>query len=237
MFDDDYEVVLADTDESRREHFRLRYLVYCLDNGYEDPGRFPDAQERDVHDLHSVPFLVRCKRTGRWVATLRLVLPDTGSLPIERHGILDEGADRLVRTGLAAEVSRLCHYPGPAGDRRLSGVRPSRCVAQADPGGIVFGLLRAAFFYCCDREIEHLIFLIRPAMARLVGRLSIPLNRVGQACDHRGTRYPYAADLRAVFATIAQEAPAIAAQTRPALAYRRHSEMRRLPRLPLLMAS
>lgn len=236
MFDDDYEVVLADTAESLREHFRLRYLVYCLEHGYEDRRQFPDAQERDAHDSHSSHFLVRCKRTGRWVATLRLVLPETGVLPIQRHGVLDNNTDRLITEGVVAEVSRVCHYRGDLGHRRLN-EGPRRRNPRPDEPGVMFGLMRAAFFYCLERDIEHLLFLIRPAMARLVGRMSIPLRSAGQGCDHRGTRYPYAADLRAAFATVAQDAPDVAAQLRPVLAYRRHSEITRAHELPLLMAS
>ena len=236
MFDDDYEVVLADTAESLREHFRLRYLVYCLENGYEDPRQFPDAQERDAHDSHSSHFLVRCKRTGRWVATLRLVLPEAGILPIQRHGVLDKNTQRLIKDGLVAEVSRVCHYRGDLGYRRLHQGGTQRNT-RADDTGVMFGLLRAAFFYCLERDIEHLLFLIRPAMARLVGRMSIELRCAGHGCEHRGTRYPYAADLRAVFATVAQDAPDVAAQIRPVLAYRRHSEIGRARELPLLMAS
>jgi len=236
VFDDEYEVVLADTDESLRAHFRLRYLVYCLDKGYEDPSQFPDAQERDAYDVHSAHFLVRHRQTAQWIATLRLVLPDVGILPIQRHGGLDQHADRLITSGRVAEVSRLCRYCGDSGKHRLNQGRLRRN-ARVDDAGVMFALLRAAFFYCLEREIEHLMFLTRPAMARLVGRLAIPLRRVGEACDHRGTRYPYAADLRTALATVARDAPKVAAEIRPVLAFRRHSEISRARELPLLMAS
>jgi len=60
MFDKRYEVILADTDEARRVHYRLRYQVYCMEEGFEAHDKFPDRMERDTPER--VAALVR-----RWI--------------------------------------------------------------------------------------------------------------------------------------------------------------------------
>src|SRR3569832_697528 len=70
-----FEVVLADDECSRRIHYQLRYQVFCLDTGYEDPDAFPDGEEKDEWDQNAVHFLVRERETQQWVAAMRLVIP------------------------------------------------------------------------------------------------------------------------------------------------------------------
>ena len=53
-----FSITMADTDELRKEVFRLRYDVYCKELGWEDPANFPDALERDIYDdcVAPLPF-------------------------------------------------------------------------------------------------------------------------------------------------------------------------------------
>lgn len=211
-FDDAYEVILADTPESRREHYRLRYQVYCLDTGFEDPARFPAGEEKDPHDAHAVHFLVRAKGSERYVAGLRLVLPQPDAvLPIQGLGILDGRSGLMAEQGRVAEVSRVC--------------QPRRQGGEASQGSTLFGLLRAAFFYCLESDIHHLLFLIRPAMARMIGRMHIPLSPAGERCDHRGIRYPFWADLYRAAGQMTRDCPDLANQLCFSMAYTRHSEL------------
>lgn len=218
MRNDPYEVLLADTRESLRDHFRLRYRVYCLETGYENPAQFPNREERDRYDPHAVHFLLRRPQVAESIGALRLVLPVDGSLPVDEHGILSADTRRLIEAGGVAEVSRVCHLRG-------DGVPGGRSAALPDDPGVLFRLLRAAFFYSLETDIERLLFLIRPAMARMIGRMAIPLERAGDGCDHRGVRYPYIVDLHQAVSDMLREVPALARHLRPSAAYRRHSEM------------
>ena len=47
MFDERYEVFLADNETARQIHHKVRYQVYCLEEGFEDQNDFDDNQERD----------------------------------------------------------------------------------------------------------------------------------------------------------------------------------------------
>ena len=59
MFDKDFELFLADTDEGIALNQRVRYRVFCLEKGCEDATEFPDGRERDPWDDVSIHFAVR----------------------------------------------------------------------------------------------------------------------------------------------------------------------------------
>jgi len=109
MFDDYFEVFLADTDEARRIHYNIRYQVYCQELAYEDSERFPNQMEIDQWDqpYHngqgSVPFLVRLKYSGEWIGAMRLVFSNHQSLPMGDFCSVEQP----IRT-TDIEVSRLC---------------------------------------------------------------------------------------------------------------------------------
>jgi N-acyl amino acid synthase of PEP-CTERM/exosortase system len=60
---------------------------------------------------------------------------------------------------------------------------------------ILAGMLRAAIEYARDHGTNHLYFLINRALARMVRRMEFEIVQVGSPVEHRGTRYPYIADL------------------------------------------
>ena len=108
MFDENYEVIVADTPAARRIHHQIRYQVYCVEHGYEDPGRHPDQEERDEWDAHAVHFLVRERASGEWIGAMRLVKPVNGILPIHRAAKLQPGSGPVEDGGKAWELSRTC---------------------------------------------------------------------------------------------------------------------------------
>ena len=79
---------LAVNDSQRRDAHQLRYEVYCMEHGYEDPARFTDGLEKDEFDRHSVHSLVRHRSSGMAAGVVRLILPNPlnteSLLPIEQ---------------------------------------------------------------------------------------------------------------------------------------------------------
>src|SRR3954468_23378960 len=67
---------IADSPEDRDECFRIRFQVYCIDNGFEDPANSPDGLERDSFDSHSIHSVLTHNATGNAIGTVRLVLPE-----------------------------------------------------------------------------------------------------------------------------------------------------------------
>lgn len=214
MLSDRYEVVLADTEDARKIHYQMRYQVYCLEQGWEPADGFPDGQEKDEFDSRAVHFLIRERAPNRWVGTLRVVLPDEAPLPIESLNVLTKSGPS--QAGTAAEISRVC--------------RPRSTLEAHSPelGGaseILLRLLRGAGEYCREQDIGHLYMFCRPAMVRLLGRLSIPITRAGIPTDHRGIRVPYLVDLDAAFSEARRGSPALARLLREPVAYRRASDL------------
>ena len=62
MFDQHYEVLLADTPKSKAIHYGIRYQVYCEEMGFENKADFPQEQEFDHYDDHAAHFIVRTKQ-------------------------------------------------------------------------------------------------------------------------------------------------------------------------------
>ena len=79
---------IADSPEDRDECFRIRFQVYCIDNGFEDPANSPDGLERDGFDSHSAHSILTHNATGNAIGTVRLVLPEEDGerrvLPMQR---------------------------------------------------------------------------------------------------------------------------------------------------------
>ena len=84
-----YEVVLANTAESKKIHFNLRYQIYCIEKGFEEAKQFPDELEKDEYDDRAVHFLIKHKADQQWVGTFRLIIDKFHDLPISQHAQID----------------------------------------------------------------------------------------------------------------------------------------------------
>jgi len=237
MFDDNFEVVLANTGAARRIHYQIRYQVYCLEEGFEDHRDFGGGEEKDDWDEHSVHFLVRSKTTREWVATMRLVPPVHNGLPLETVCTIDATAAPENLGKSAVEVSRLCilnnyrHANSHAHD--ASQPYPQIVAASGDSpvkklkhrSEIVMGLMRAAAAYCREHEISYWYFLSTPAFARMMSILKFQLIELGPACDHRGMRQPYLINPLTAYEKALQGCSAITRLLARSDAYRYYSDL------------
>ena len=90
MFDENFRVCFADTPFGVALHQRIRYQVFCLDKGFEDPSAFSTAQETDTWDDQSAHFIVQNKKTLQWVAaTLDCPAETWATLPVDSLGAFD----------------------------------------------------------------------------------------------------------------------------------------------------
>ena len=218
LFDDQFEVVLADNEYSRSIHYQLRYQVYCLEEGFEDQRHFSNEEERDQWDDHSVHFLVRSRQSSEWVAAMRMVIPETGRLPIEQMCDIDPIVMPSFPGKQIAEISRMCIVDSYRRKQLVAEPGGLRAVSETKGAGgrvhksvIMKGLLRAAATYSQDHDIPFWYFLTTPALARVISRLNVQLIKVGAAYEHRGTRYPFLANIRQVVEQAKQGCPDMAA--------------------------
>jgi N-acyl amino acid synthase of PEP-CTERM/exosortase system len=193
MFDDRYEVILADTEHSKNIHYHLRYQVFCLEKKFENANRHGGRIEKDQYDDRAVHFLVRDRMRNKWIGATRLVIDRVDGLPINRIAAIETPA--VTQKRVVAEFSRLLILD------------PFR-QARADGPGIaepilLLGLIRAAKDYCRERNIDQWVFLCRRAIQKTVGKVGIEMEQIGPACVHRGMRVPYRMDLATAFDGIA----------------------------------
>ncbi|MGH7847738.1 MAG: PEP-CTERM/exosortase system-associated acyltransferase [Candidatus Binatia bacterium] len=244
MFDKHFETVLADTDAGRDIHYRLRYQVYCVEAGYEDPEVFRDEMERDRFDENSVHFIVRRKATGDWIAAVRLVVGPLCSLPLSEVARIEPGRISEITAGnvgnvtrLCAEVSRLC----VVSDFRRR-IHERKTVYQLAEGPIMrqaeillrnrrqapwimLGLLRAAREYSLRQGIFYWFFLVTGSLVRLLQSQGVDLSVVGQQCNHRGIRRPHLGDIRTGFDSLRIKSPAVHGMFFQRPSYRLFSEL------------
>lgn len=237
MFDEHFEVFLADTPAARAIHYRIRYEVYCRETGFEDSRDFPDGEERDHYDEHSAHFLVRHRASRDWIAAMRLVLPTQGRLPFA--DLCPGFGDRSlpVPVAEAAEVSRLCMVEGFR-RRGLEHLLPHGLIGAELDGAvryqperrhgqeILLGLLRAAYFYNRDVGYRYWYFLVGHPLGRLLRRTGVLLETAGESVEHRGLRVPYVTDIAASYQTVTGASPEVRElfeSGRPG--YRRFSEI------------
>lgn len=227
MFDSTYEVILADTEAARAIHRKIRYHVYCLERRFENPAMFPLGEEQDPWDTHAAQFIVRERTSGKWLAAMRMVLPDAAQFPVETLQCLTpEQANRQRRRELA-EISRICviHSPAPHEinphlDRNFGSV-----VRNGEPE-ILLGMIRAVVIYGIERGIKYSYLLVTDAVARLLRRVGVVLHLAGTPTDHRGIRTPYRVGLRESAVSMSAKSEVIRHLfARKALAYRPFSAL------------
>ena len=236
------EAVIADTSAARRLHYQLRYQVFCLEMGFEDPSNYPEGEEKDEFDQRAVHFLVRDTESDTWLAAARLITPGDDPLPIEiRCEVTRDQAMAIHSFDLeaTAEVSRLLmmqqvrrrtvdlnviRLGGPP--RRV----PPKPAAQEERrrSPVVFQtLLLAIAAYCRELGIPHTAFFGTAALLRILRRMGIDLKLIGDPCVHRGYRIPAVADIDQVYLALSRPDESGTPGKLPVRPYRAFSELGR----------
>lgn len=206
MFNKYFEVILADTEESKKAHYSIRYQVYCEEMGFENKDDFPEQMEHDEYDDRSVHFIVRDKMSGQWLGAMRLIYKQDSLLPIEQSCKLKEKIGYSEFSG-AVELSRLClikearrgikDIDPPHGiDANSNLMRDSDKITSLPQRNklnrmIIWGLIHAASEYCSVNNIPHWYFMTTAALARVLRRGGLNLIGMGDPCMHKGERFPF----------------------------------------------
>jgi len=203
-FNEYFELVPADTEQMKLEVYHLRYQVYCLETGFENPEEFSDTLEKDEYDNRSDHYLVRHKRTGEYVATTRFILPDGNDprtpFPIELHCAIDRGdlLAEVPREDLA-EISRFCvskkfkKRQGELGT--LAGITDSSHSAYSEDERRAFPYITLGLIACLIRMtakhgIGNWYAVMEPALIRFLSQIGINFSGIGPVADYHGKRLP-----------------------------------------------
>lgn len=205
MFDDRYQVFLADTLQAKNLHYHLRYKVYHVETGWERGNRVVrNCLERDRYDAFSKHFLVRDRLTHEWVGGMRLVVSSFDQLPLARVCNLDESGDVEYDQTRCVEVSRLFVLPDYRCGRRRGGS------LEGEDGHrgkgyhyeVMLGLIRAARMYGLNEGLTSWYFLVEPSLARSIRRMGIDLHGCGPEVEYHGVRRPYYGEVANCFERI-----------------------------------
>lgn len=212
-------VVQANSSELLDHVFRLRYQVYCLERGFENPAEYPDGRERDHDDYRSTHFLVLYRdattRMATAAGTVRFIMPRPhAELPVLR--LIENEQRRAIDLPFetTAEISRFA-IAKSFRKRLEKDLRAGLIRAElADGAGarattplLTFGLLRAVMMMSVCGGITHIVAMMEPALLRLLSRLGIEFNAIGDPVEHHGRRQPVWAAMAQVVENVRQNCP------------------------------
>src|SRR5437762_2118680 len=183
-----FEVVRASTPSLVDQAYRLRYQVYCVENSYEIPDEHEDGRERDIYDERSGHILLVHRRSGAVAGTIRVILPAAGiqdlALPI--GGVIDSHQRKLLGHLPYASTAEISRFAISREFRR-------RCTEEEDRRMlryITIGLIRGVLEICRENEIQYVCGVMERALIRLLGRLGLAFEHVGDLIEYHGARQP-----------------------------------------------
>lgn len=203
-FNQYFEAILANSEQSRREIYRLRYAVYCEELRYENPDDFPNGEERDGFDEHAIHALIRHRETGRTAGCVRLLTNHQAPgliFPFEsvcgtslRRDVLDPST--LDRRQLG-EISRLAvhqHFRRRTADTSTASGQETADTyigSERHYPLISMGLFLVASALAISNAIAHTVVMMEPRLARLLGSCGIRFTALGEIIEYHGRRGPF----------------------------------------------
>jgi N-acyl amino acid synthase of PEP-CTERM/exosortase system len=223
-FNQYFELVPASSDKLKNEVYKLRFQVYFNETHFfNDPSLYPGGLERDEFDDCSIHYLIRHRKSNRFAATTRLVLPDYQNeeklFPIEIHSIINnaEVMENISRNNLA-EVSRFCvskEFKRRKNECQvLTGINEDSVDYISEEEKRSFPHLTIALIASLVREseeqnIQYWFAIMEVALLRFLAKLGIYFIEVGPAIEYYGKRKPCVIKVSDLLAGVLEKNPAI----------------------------
>lgn len=202
--------------------FRLRYMVYCLDRGFEDANHCPGGMERDQYDNAALHCLLRERQGKRALGTVRLVRAAASPLGVDGLPLAEYASEesmallrRLPRRG-TAEVSRFAiaraareilwrtqEAPAPALRSPTVDAERSGKLLPYMSLGLIRGLVRLS----TEHGITHWCLAAEPSLLRRLRGFGLHFLNAGPLVEHRGLRQICYADVEELLARAEAEHP------------------------------
>ena len=209
-----FKIVRADTDELREIAFRLRYGVYCQENGFETGDG--NGLEFDSYDEHATSYLLFHKESGAAVGAGRLIMPNPDaigkSFPIQEvtsHSIVHH-------RDLAAQIcqiSRLCMSPHfrrrDKDGSLLPAYYPPGVASAGSKGQLIYvrrkipyaplGLFAAMFEQALENNIMGVAAMFESSQLAGFKEMGISYKTLGPSTDYHGYQQPVLFNIKTVF--------------------------------------
>lgn len=160
-----------------RDYLAVRYQIYCLERGFEDPQQYPEGMETDSYDRHAIHLAAIEESTGKVVGCTRIIRDSALGFPLEQHFQLDTPLNYVDRR-CVGEISRLA-------------VTKSHCQEFQ----IVSLLLDHLFLESGRFGITHWYAAMAKGLPVLLRRRKLLFAKAGPEMDFHGVRAPYVLDL------------------------------------------
>jgi N-acyl amino acid synthase of PEP-CTERM/exosortase system len=199
-----FEMVPATSEELKKEVYKLRYQVYCIENEFENRELYPDKLEFDEFDQNSIHYLIRHLNSNDYAATVRLILPDVNNpeklFPLEQHCHIDNVAvmQPIIREQLG-EISRFCvskAFKKRKNEKNtLATIDYHRQDYFTPNERRTFPHLSLALMACVikasyENDIRYLYVVTEPSWIRCISAMGINLIQIGPQVDYHGERLP-----------------------------------------------
>jgi len=198
----------VDSDELRKKIFRLRYEVYALEFGFENPLDFPDKLEQDEYDAHSIHF-VAFDEDGEVIGTVRMILDSKRGFPVEHASNITEFHDkpgpeyitevsrlavsRLLRRrpedGMHGIESYLPQSQGGVSDKKD---KTNKSIGKREKPVIILGLYKLVYLKCKELGITHMYMITEDKLFHALYKFGFVFFKVGEPVEYHGKRTPFA---------------------------------------------
>jgi len=220
-FNEYFEMIPACTYELKKEVYKLRYQVYCIETGFENPENFPEKFEFDKYDNHSIHYLIRHRKSEIYAATTRLILPNLDDpeklFPIEQHCLINNlDPIKHVQRIKLGEVSRFCVSKGFKRRKNefstLTGTGNTSKESFTDNERRIFPHITIALIACLvkmsnEKEIYYWYAVMEPSFLRFLSTLGINFNSIGPLTDYHGNRLPCVIKVSDLLSGVAKKNP------------------------------
>lgn len=198
----------VNTDDLRKEVFRLRYEVYALEFGFENPYDFPDKLEKEEFDDHSVHF-VALNEQDEVIGTVRMILDSPKGFPVEHAAKITEFTDKPA-PAFITEVSRLAvsktmrrrpedgiygvesYIPKFQGGVSDIPNQKNPSIEKRQKPVIILGLYKTVYIKCKELGITHMYMITEDKLFHALYKFGFVFTQVGDPVEYHGKRTPYA---------------------------------------------
>lgn len=204
LFHQMFDVRIAETPEDRELCQRIRYQVYCLEQGWASEVETREDRELDDFDGRAEHVLLRFRANDFPIGTVRLILPDLDapdapSLPIQELEPSPLAVDPTLPHARLGEISRFSvskEFRRRQGENRYADVnwtpderRIQELMMRAVPN-VSVGLIRGIFMAAEKHGLTHLCATMEPTLIKLMGRIGIQFVALGPVREYHGLRQP-----------------------------------------------
>lgn len=191
--------------EELMESYRLRLQVYGRECHFIHEEDYPQGYETDELDAHSLHF-GGFDLFGNLIGSVRLILPETDSFPIQDHCPGLEVDWSKVSRAECGEISRLTisklfrrrahdglYYEPQIQDQTVED-KGEQFLRRVRP--MAFGLYRAMYQECKRLHINYWFALMEKSLWLLLKIHGFVFKPIGPEVDFYGKVTPYVADIR-----------------------------------------